>query len=167
METRQTGWRRVGPGIRPAEREPSPPLEPAAEEKEPSSTFITPACDFDGRLVLDRSMQIDCAFRGAIQSAQTVTVGPDAAIEATIEARTVIVHGAVAGDIRGSREVVLHPTARLQGSVETPCFVIERGAVFNGQTRMYRPEQAARARAELEADAAPARRPRTRPAPRT
>jgi cytoskeletal protein CcmA (bactofilin family) len=154
MEIRQTGWRRLAPAILPAEREPSPTLlECEVAENEPSATFITPECDLNGRLVLERSIRIDCAFRGAIQSAQTVTVGPDAAIEAAIEARTVIIYGAVAGDVRGSREVVLHPTARLQGNVETPCFVIERGAVFNGQTRMYRPEQAARARAAPEPDA--------------
>jgi hypothetical protein len=31
--------------------------------------------------------------------------------------------------------------------------VVERGAFFNGTTRMFRPEQIGRARAEAEADA--------------
>jgi cytoskeletal protein CcmA (bactofilin family) len=48
------------------------------------------------------------------------------------------------GEVHAAREVVLHASGRLQGSVETPSFVVERGAVFNGETRMFRPELSAR-----------------------
>jgi cytoskeletal protein CcmA (bactofilin family) len=162
MAMRPSGWRRVvDPGAREAQVKPTAAREPAAPSAaqgvpgapeteaaaEPSGTFITSDCELEGRLVLDRSIRIDCEFRGRLESAETVTVGSEAAIEASIEARSVIVQGAVVGDVRGTREVVLCPTARLHGSIETPSLVIERGAVFNGETRMYRPEQSAVARA--------------------
>ena len=57
-------------------------------------------------------------------------------MQADIKARTVIVHGAVVGNIEGTREVVLGPTAKLHGNIETPSLVIERGAFFAGETRM-------------------------------
>jgi cytoskeletal protein CcmA (bactofilin family) len=50
----------------------------------------------------------------------------------------------VAGDVAASREVVIHATGRIHGDVSTPSLVVERGAFFNGRTRMYRPEIVAR-----------------------
>ena len=49
------------------------------------------------------------------------------------------------GDVVASREVVIFATGRLHGDVETPSFVIERGATFSGRTRMYRPERSLQA----------------------
>jgi cytoskeletal protein CcmA (bactofilin family) len=73
-----------------------------------------------------------------------VTVGIAAAIEGDICARSVQVRGAVVGDVAASREVVIHATGRVHGDVSTPSLVVERGAFFNGRTRMYRPELIAR-----------------------
>ena len=49
-------------------------------------------------------------------------------IEAPIRARTVEIRGAVVGDIVASREVVIHPSGKLHGNVETPSLVVARGA---------------------------------------
>ena len=91
------------------------------------------------------SIEIDGEFRGAIQSDEVVTVGAAAAIEGDICARSVHVRGAVVGDVAASREIVIHATGRIHGDVSTPSLVVERGAFFNGRTRMYRPELVARA----------------------
>jgi cytoskeletal protein CcmA (bactofilin family) len=97
---------------------------------------------------------VDGELRGEIV-AETLVVGEAAGVEAHIEARSVMVSGAIAGRIEASREVVLRPTARLQADVDAPSLVVERGAVLNGQTRMLRPELRARAEAAGEL---PARR---------
>jgi cytoskeletal protein CcmA (bactofilin family) len=97
-----------------------------------------------GKLALDRPLLIEGEFRGAIESESSVVVSEAGSVEAAIRARSVAIHGAVVGDVRASREVVIHAGGRLHGDVETPSLVIERGAFFNGRTRMYRPEHAAR-----------------------
>jgi cytoskeletal protein CcmA (bactofilin family) len=109
-----------------------------------NSTFIDQGAIFDGRLRTVGTLRLDGEFKGEI-FCDTVVVGEAAGIEASIHARSVLVSGAIAGRIEASREVVLRPTARLHADVETPSFVVERGAVLNGQTRMIRPEQRARA----------------------
>lgn len=108
------------------------------------TTFIAEGCEVDGRLVIKSSIRIESEFRGALESDDTVVVGERAAVEADIRARRVVICGAVVGRVVGSREVIVHATGRLHGSVETPSLVIERGAFFTGETRMYRPEVAAR-----------------------
>ena len=114
------------------------------------ATFIDRGCEFEGRMVLAQSIRIDGEYRGEVESAESVIVGAGAAVQATIRARTVAVYGAVVGNVTASREVVLHATARVTASVETPSLVVERGAYLSGETRMFRPEQAARERAASE-----------------
>jgi len=158
MESRSTGWKRISLGTR--QDEPSsgqPDEQPGAGAA--FTTFIQRGCEFEGTLVLDKSIRIEGEFRGAIESSETVVVDAEAAVEARIRARTVVVHGAVVGNIEASREVVLHPSCRLHGDVETPSLLIERGAFFNGATRMFRPEQIVRARVEPDAEGADTSRP--------
>jgi cytoskeletal protein CcmA (bactofilin family) len=109
------------------------------------TTFFDDGCEVNGRLIVKTSIEIDGEFRGVIESDEAVTVGSEAAIEGDICARSVQVWGAVVGDVAASREVVIHSTGRVHGDVSTPSLVIERGAFFNGRTRMYRPELVARA----------------------
>ena len=162
MESRSNGWKRISLGTR--QDEPAAPQseqEPAATSA--FTTFIQKGCEFEGTLVLDKSIRIEGEFRGAIESSETVVVDAEAAVEARIRARTVVVHGAVVGNLEASREVVLHPSCRLHGDVETPSLVVERGAFFNGTTRMFRPEQIVRARADAEANGSDASSPTPAP----
>jgi cytoskeletal protein CcmA (bactofilin family) len=99
----------------------------------------------NGRLVVEQSLQIEGEFRGEIECAHSVLVAESGAVEAPIRARTVEIRGAVVGDVVASREVVIFASGRLHGDVETPSLVVERGATFNGRTRMYRPERSLQA----------------------
>ena len=101
----------------------------------------------NGRLVVEQSLRIEGEFRGELESASSVFVSETGAVEAPIRARTVEIRGAVVGDVVAAREVVIFATGRLHGDVETPSLVVERGATFNGRTRMYRPERSVQASA--------------------
>ncbi len=155
------GWRRVVPdapqqGARPASAEPAagPGADAsAAATAPPDSSRIERGCEMSGKLALGRPLVIEGEFRGAIASESSVVVSESGSVEAAISARSVVIHGAVVGDVTASREVVIHAGARLHGDVETPSLVIERGAFFNGRTRMYRPEHALRAAAPAVAPA--------------
>jgi cytoskeletal protein CcmA (bactofilin family) len=156
METRISGWRRMvlgadEPGVAPVQPA-SPELEPAAA-REPGMTLIEPGVEMNGRLVVPHSLRVEGEFRGAIESAASVFVSESGAVEAPIRARTVEIRGAVVGDIVATREVVIHPTGKLHGNVETPSFVVSRGATFNGRSQMYRPERGAQATALRESEA--------------
>ena len=93
MDTAASGWKRHEIGAPPS---PEPEPEPAAVTTgvppvaADLKTFIGEGCDFDGKLVVPGSFQIAGEFRGAIESPETVVVGPDAAVEASIRARTVL-----------------------------------------------------------------------------
>ena len=144
MEKSWSGWQRKSVAKSDADSGTRVTASPGTDV-ERLTTFFDDGCEVSGTLTVKASIKIDGEFRGAIQSDEAVTVGPEAAIEGDICARSVHVRGAVVGDVAASREVVIHPTGRVHGDVSTPSLVVERGALFNGRTRMYRPELVARA----------------------
>jgi cytoskeletal protein CcmA (bactofilin family) len=144
MKKGDGGWiqKRAVPGAPPIPvATPAPAPAPPRRE----ATFVDQGAEFEGTLRLRESFRIDCEFRGEIFSEGTVTIGESAGIQADIQAREVVIAGAVVGNVKASRQLVLRSGARLHGDVETPCFELEKGAFFNGHTRMMRPELALRA----------------------
>jgi cytoskeletal protein CcmA (bactofilin family) len=140
MATRASGWRRRVLGAPAADVVARlPEAEPGAPEA--GAARIEFGAEMSGRLVVERGLHIDGEFRGELESAGSVFVSETGAVVAQIRARSVEIHGAVVGDVTAAREVVIHATGRLHGDVETPSLVVARGAVFNGRTRMYRPER--------------------------
>ena len=109
------------------------------------TAIIDRGSQFDGHVRSAGTLRIDGELRGEIGGAECVVVGETAAVEAKIRAKSIIISGAVVGDVVGSRQVILRSTGRLHGNVETPSLVVEQGAVFNGASKMFRPEAVARA----------------------
>jgi len=144
MAMRPAGWRRLVLGAPVQKATPLlPPGGPGVAE--PAITVIQHGVEMNGRLVVEQSLQIEGEFRGEIECAHSVRVAETGAVEAPIRARTVEIRGAVVGDVVAAREVVIFASGRLHGDVETPSLVVERGATFNGRTRMYRPERSVQA----------------------
>ena len=104
------------------------------------TAFIDQGSEFEGKLTFKDTVRIDGTFQGEISSENTLIVGETGTIEATIRSNTVVVSGAVTGNIVAARQIVLHKSARVQGDMSAPSLVIEEGAVFNGQLNMGRPD---------------------------
>ena len=120
----------------------APPSEPGDAQ-----TFIEQGAEFEGTLRLRDSFRIDSEFRGEIVSEGRVVVASSAGIEANVCAREVVIAGAIVGDVKAGRQVIIRAGGRLHGNIETPCLEVEKGAFFNGRTSMTRPERVARAAA--------------------
>jgi cytoskeletal protein CcmA (bactofilin family) len=141
MATTSSGWERLEIGRRFARRGAEAVEAPKAPVAEEHTAFIQEGCEVEGALSVENSLRIQGEFRGSIKAGKTVTVDERATVTGDIQARTVIIHGAVAGDVNASRDVVIHATGRLHGNVKTPSFEFARGAFLNGKTEMYRPER--------------------------
>ena len=100
------------------------------------TAFIDQGSQFEGKLTFKDTVRIDGRFQGEITSENTLIVGESGEIQATIRSKTVVVSGAVHGDVHASRQVVLHKSARLEGNIHTPSLVIEEGATLNGAVKM-------------------------------
>jgi len=88
-------------------------------------------------LVVDGEVDGSIALQG-----QSLTVLPNGRVRANIEARNVILHGRVDGDIHASERVELLKSASLTGNISTARILIEDGAFFKGTIDMQKPEPA-------------------------
>jgi cytoskeletal protein CcmA (bactofilin family) len=100
-------------------------------------------------LVVDGEVEGSIALRG-----QSLTVGPNGRVRANIEARNVILHGRVDGDIHASDRVELRKSASLLGDITTARISIEDGAFFKGTIDIQKPEPAPKSEPRPPATAA-------------
>jgi cytoskeletal protein CcmA (bactofilin family) len=92
--------------------------------------------EFDGKLTFEGTVRIDGRFTGTIVTGDTLVVGEGAQVSAEITCGTLIVHGAVTGNVKASVAVELHAPARVTGNIETVALLVSRGVAWNGQCKM-------------------------------
>lgn len=100
------------------------------------AALLGPGSTFEGKLVFEGTVQIEGHFTGEIRSKDTLVVGKTGKVQGEIHVGTAILHGEVTGTIRCKDLLQLHAPARVKGTLLTPQLVIDKGAVFEGTTRM-------------------------------
>ena len=110
--------------------------------------FLGQGTEFDGKLMFGGSVRIDGDFKGEILGGGTLIVGESANIEANIAVDNLLVSGDVRGSIEIKERVEIFSTGRLLGNVKTTTFVIQEGAVFEGDCQMVSEPEKESAREE-------------------
>jgi cytoskeletal protein CcmA (bactofilin family) len=110
------------------------------ESRSDVGTFIASGAVFEGTLTLKGDFRIDTEFRGELETDGTITVGPEGTVVGNIRAREVVIRGAVVGDVFAPRQLILEPTGKLHGDIETACLEIQKHAFFKGSTSMTQPQ---------------------------
>ncbi|MBN1503836.1 MAG: polymer-forming cytoskeletal protein [Candidatus Eisenbacteria bacterium] len=94
---------------------------------------------FRGDISVNGSARIDGDFEGSIVATESVIVGKCGVVRADVQARDMVVAGAVAGNLRAHDRVELHAGARVDGDIETRTLVVDEGVTFNGKCAMPEP----------------------------
>jgi len=89
-----------------------------------------------GKFEFEGVSRIDGDFNGEIESSNTLVIGESAKVKATIKVGKLILEGKVEGDIFAKTEILIHPSGKLYGNIETPALIIEKGGVFEGNSKM-------------------------------
>ena len=85
---------------------------------------------------------LDAAFEGKIHIADgSFAVGPNARVNAEIEAREIIVRGEVIATLKAGERVQVWSTGSVTGDLETRGIVIEEGAVLRGKVEVRQKDQ--------------------------
>src|SRR5688572_15361110 len=91
---------------------------------------------FEGKLHFEGQVRIDGTFTGEITTTDLLVIGEGAKVSATINCGSVEIKGDITGNVNASDSIVLRATARVQADIYAPSLVIDKGAVFEGNTRM-------------------------------
>jgi cytoskeletal protein CcmA (bactofilin family) len=91
---------------------------------------------FEGKLHFEGQVRIDGTFTGEITTTDLLVIGEGAKVSATINCGSVEIKGDITGNINAIDSIVLRPTAKVHADIYAPSLVIDKGAVFEGNSRM-------------------------------
>jgi cytoskeletal protein CcmA (bactofilin family) len=102
-----------------------------------------------GELSGSEDLYLDGEVEGNIDlHNHNLVIGPNGRVRANVQAKEVVIHGKVDGNIKGLDKVELKKAAQLNGDISTQRIVIEDGAYFRGAIDINRAEAKAEAAAQ-------------------
>ena len=99
-------------------------------------TIIGENVVINGEIYGKVSVLISGKMKGKINISEQLIVKKTGFVEAEIEAQNLTVSGRVTGNSNVKDKTTLLSTANISGNITTPRFVVEDGAIFNGQCIM-------------------------------
>ena len=91
---------------------------------------------FEGKLHFEGQVRIDGTFTGEITTTDLLVIGEGAKVSATINCGSVEIKGDITGHVNATESITLRATARVQADIYAPSLVVDKGAVFEGNSRM-------------------------------
>src|SRR5437763_17216569 len=92
--------------------------------------------EFDGKLNFEGTVRIDGTFTGEIATNDMLIIGEGAKVTADITCGSVVINGEGTGNIKATEMVELHKPAKVKGDITTPSLMIDKGAQFDGNSKM-------------------------------
>lgn len=108
---------------------------------ESEETLIAASLKIEGKVIADGFVRVHGKINGDLQCTALV-IGPNAEITGSVSADSVVVDGRVEGPIRGD-DVVLKSQAHVLGDIYHTSLSMEKGAVFDGRSKMVDKEKKA------------------------
>jgi cytoskeletal protein CcmA (bactofilin family) len=94
-----------------------------------------------GELSGSEDLYLDGEVEGNIDLRNhNLVIGPNGQVRANVQAKDVVIHGKVDGNVTGVDKVELKKSAMLNGDINTQRIVIEDGAFFKGAIDIHKAE---------------------------
>ena len=106
------------------------------------NTIIGVGSELRGEFKAGGVLRIDGFFSGELKTDGKVIIGKTGVVKTDIRADTIIIGGAVHGNIFASKQVRLLTTAHLRGDIVTPSLIVEEGVIFEGSCMINKKEHA-------------------------
>lgn len=104
-----------------------------ALRSEITNSMIGEKSYFEGKFLVNGTIQINGKFEGDILKVDQIFVGATGKVKANLEASSVVIEGVVVGNIKATTRVMLLPTARVLGDLKTPELIIQNGVILEGR----------------------------------
>jgi cytoskeletal protein CcmA (bactofilin family) len=108
----------------------------AVLEEEGYQMYLGQGCRLTGVLKVQGMMRIDGIVEGEVFGSDLIQVGKEGRIEATVRAKRIVAQGPLRGDIAVQEKVELLAPAQVEGTIDSPVFLLEEGVFVNGTLKM-------------------------------
>ena len=144
----------AGAPARPAASPPpanqTGPGNAARRERTSDVANIGKSISIKGDLTGNEDLVIEGKVEGKVELPNNqLTVGANGTVKAEVSAKSVVVIGRVAGNVKGSERIEIQATGIVEGDVAAPRLVVSEGAVVNGSIQMTKQGGAAAAPAHV------------------
>ncbi len=109
---------------------------PSILEEEGYQMYLGQKCRLSGVLKVQGTMRIDGFIEGEVFGSDLIQVGKEGIIEATVRAKHIVAQGPLRGDITAQEKVQLLAPAKVEGTIDSPVFLLEEGVLVNGTLKM-------------------------------
>lgn len=111
-----------------------PEAKPQATEERRTAAWVGKALLIQGKIISSENLTIDGSVEGTIELGDhSLTIGAGASIKADLVAKTIVISGAVAGNVLASVKVDLQATGSVNGDIDAPLLIMADGAVITGR----------------------------------
>lgn len=110
-------------------------------EIEEVKAVLGKGAEFIGKLIFEGAVRIDGDFQGEIHGQGSLEVGEGALVKANIAVKSIYIAGDVQGSIEVKEKISISSTGKFFGDVRASVFVMEEGALFDGQSHMVQGDE--------------------------
>ena len=118
----------------PAATVPYAPGQAWVEER--TRVAVSRNINVSGRLIFQEPVRIEGHFRGEVSSTEMVVVSEDGIVDGRIRTPRALILGQLAGEVIGSKSVVLGPRSRVKARIEAGSLTVCEGARLDGDVRI-------------------------------
>ena len=122
----------------PKRQQGAPAPQQQAASGGAGETFVSGDTVIEGTIYAKSELRIDGTFKGEVKSNNRVVVGTAGKLEATVEAKSLVVSGRVVGNLKVHERLELLSTGEIFGDLQTQpgALIIEKGARLEGRCTM-------------------------------
>jgi cytoskeletal protein CcmA (bactofilin family) len=116
------------------EQTPTASLSKSSPDERRVTAWIGQGVMVEGKITSAQDLRIDGKVDGEIKVGDHgLIIGAGAAIKANLVARSIVISGAVNGNVTATERIDVHPTASVAGDIHSPRLVVAEGAVITGK----------------------------------
>ena len=93
-------------------------------------------CTVHGDVRCTGTIRVDGVVEGTVEAEDTIIIGHDAKVTASLHANQVIIGGEVRGDVTADDRLEIQATGSLHGDLHAPKLSISEGVIFEGRSMM-------------------------------
>jgi cytoskeletal protein CcmA (bactofilin family) len=91
-----------------------------------------------GQIYSKEDLYVSGDLQGSVEVDHTLTIGPNATLHASVNAREIVVLGMIEGDVEATERIEIRKEAEVIGDIRTPRIIIEDGAYLKGSIDVLR-----------------------------
>ena len=108
----------------------------AKEASSGTTSLISRQVLVEGEISGEENLHVDGRINGSIRLTGDLFIGASGVVEAEVDARNVVIQGAVTGKVVARQQLEVQPTGHFSGECTAASIQIHEGAVFEGISRM-------------------------------